>query len=69
MREKLRKSSKSTNFWSNVSTISSILIFAIINAAIQDPTLVLQSAWGLLISNALHTAGNILAHLNKDQNT
>ncbi|RTL03501.1 hypothetical protein EKK58_12945 [Candidatus Dependentiae bacterium] len=66
MREKLRRSSKSTNFWTNVSTISSILVFAFLNTAIQDPSLVLQGAWGLLIANALHTTGNILAHMNKD---
>jgi hypothetical protein len=66
MKEKLQKSAKSTNFWTNVSTIVSGLIVIALVHSVEDSETVKQIIMAYLSSSGIHNAGNILAHTNKD---
>lgn len=66
MREKLRQSAKSTNFWTNVSTIISGLIVISLLYFTKDPETVKQIVLAYLASSGVHNVGNVLAHANKD---
>lgn len=66
MREKLKQSAKSSNFWNNVSTIISSLIVMGIVVFVKDPEAQQQILLAFLSSSGVHNAGNVLAHMNKD---
>lgn len=64
MIEKLKHSSKSTNFWNNASTIVSLGLLALLTNKIEDPESIKQLVLVLLGSTGVHNMGNILAHVN-----
>lgn len=66
MREKLKQSAKSTNFWNNLSTIISSAIMMAIILSVKDAETQRQILLAFLGSSGVHNAGNILAHVNKD---
>lgn len=67
MKAKLARSVTSTNFWNNVSSIASAIVGGILLAFINDPQTALEGGLMILITNGMHNAGNILAHMNKPQ--
>lgn len=66
MREKLKQSAKSTNFWNNVSTILSSLIVLSIIYVVDDLETQKQVLTAFFASSGVHNVGNIFAHMNKD---
>lgn len=66
MKEKLQQSAKSTNFWNNVSTILGAIALGILTAVLENPESIKDAALMFLLTSGIHNAGNILAHMNKD---
>ena len=66
MKEKLKQSAKSSNFWNNISTISSLIVFGGILAFVKDPQVMKDLILAYMSSSGIHNAGNVLAHINKD---
>lgn len=67
MLKKIRKqSSKSSNFWNNIATITSALITGMLMLASSDPEMIKSAGIAQIVSVVLYNAANILYHSNKD---
>lgn len=66
MREKLKQSAKSSNFWNNISTIASLITLAVLISFVEDQETVKEMILAYMSSSGFHNAGNILSHVNKD---
>lgn len=66
MLKKLKKSRSSTNFWTNVSTILSAIVYCLLIAFIDNPDLIKETTIVGALGIAIQNAGNMLAHMNKE---
>ena len=66
MREKIKQSAKSTNFWNNVANIASLVVLLAALHFSDDKDSILQIIIAYLGASGSHNLGNILAHMNKD---
>ncbi len=67
MTEKLKESSKSTNFWNNLSNIASLGTMVILVSFIKDQEVIKNMVIGYMASAGFFNTGNILSHLNKNK--
>lgn len=66
MLQKLKKSKASSNFWNNVSTVISVIVYATLMAYVSDPELIKNGSIFAALHLGLSNASNIITHLNKD---
>lgn len=69
MRQKLKKSASSTNFWNNIANVLSPVILVAVLAFIKvDPGDMKEIILAFILGSSGHNIGNILAHMNKPDN-
>lgn len=62
MKERLKRSSISSNFWNNFSTVVSGSIIIIMLLFVKDPETIKQVVLAYLASSGVYNAGNIAQH-------
>lgn len=67
VKERFSDSSKSTNFWNNMSNIASLATLVILLNMVKEPQALHQMIWAFLASSGFHNVGNIISHLNADK--
>ncbi len=68
MKERLKESAKSTNFWNNLANVISLGLLLGILSFVTDKESTKEIILAYLSGSGVHNMGNILAHLNKDKN-
>lgn len=66
MLQKLKKSKSSSNFWNNVSTIVSAIVYAGLLTFIENPDLIKSTSVVAVASIILQNSSNIITHMNKE---
>ena len=66
MLQKLKASSKSSNFWNNLATVGSLLLIAFLTS-LQNPETIKDINLSQFATIILFNAANILYHSNKEQ--
>jgi hypothetical protein len=63
----LKQSAKSSNFWTSMATLATILSTAFLAFLMDDPEALKQMTTAQLFSTFFFHVGNTLHHMNKDK--
>lgn len=66
MLQKLKKSKASSNFWTNISTIVSALIYAALLTFVNNPELIKETSIVAVLGIVLQNTSNVITHMNKE---
>lgn len=67
MKQQLKASSKSSNFWTGIGTLATVLSGALYATLSQDPEAIKTMSFTQFISIFAFQASNIIYHLNKEK--
>jgi hypothetical protein len=67
MRQQLKASAKSSNFWTSMATLATVLSGALYAFLTSDPEAIKTMTVSQMMSTFFFHVGNTLLHLNKDK--
>lgn len=66
MKERIKRSAKSSNFWNNLANVASLGLLILILSYTTDKDAAKDIILAYMSGSGLHNMGNILSHMNKD---